>query len=189
MRRHGSCVTASALRCWTREARFSLASLRLTRSTSAAWCAAGVAPYKGNKSMVVGAVERGGRIRVAVVEKGKPHAIRQFSSVAPSSRLCSKNQQHLRLALNRQRPDGGGEVGARLWLAGRPSGLFERARGSAPRWRADLRPPARRARGRGSPRAAGCPGGAVLRAAQGRVTAPSLADETSAAYFASTPLS
>jgi hypothetical protein len=77
--------------------------------------------------MVVGAVERGGRIRVAVVEKGKPHAIRQFSSVASSSRLCSKNQQHLRLALDRQRPDGDGEVGARLWPAGLPGFSRERA--------------------------------------------------------------
>jgi len=34
--------------------------------------------YKGNKTMVVGAVERGGRVRLGVVEQGKPGSLKRF---------------------------------------------------------------------------------------------------------------
>jgi transposase-like protein len=34
--------------------------------------------YTGNKSMVVGAVERGGRVKLRVVEKGKPGEVKKF---------------------------------------------------------------------------------------------------------------
>jgi hypothetical protein len=96
--------------------------------------------------------------------------------------------EYLRLALERQRGDGRGQLGAGRRPARRPRppgeladpllgreqllpALLDEDAAEDLAEQADVPPQ----------RCVGAPGG------QGRVTAPSLADETSAAYFASTP--
>ena len=95
--------------------------------------------------------------------------------------------EHFGLPLEREGGDGRGELGPRRAASARARLSRERC-GSARRRRAALDRAARPARARGRRRRGGRRVGAARRR-QGRVTAPSLADETSAAYFASTPLS
>ena len=101
----------------------------------------------------------------------------------------AEGSEHGRLPLERQGADGGGELRARARLTHRPGSPRERA--DALLVREQILPFLldEDAAEDVAEQADIAPKRSFWGSAQGRVTAPSLADETSAAYFARTPVS